>query len=405
MLTFESVTQLNDYTNELLSNDPGTSSLSVTGEISNLTIYKTSGHAYFTLKDDASQVSCVMFRSYLANLNFVPKEGMKVVLTGSCGIYPASGRFQIKAFAMAQKGKGDLAEQMKMLHRKLSAEGLFAQEHKLPIPALPRRIGVVSSPAGAVIHDIINTLNRRNPYYSLLLYPAAVQGEACAREVIAGIDYLSSRDDIDVIIIARGGGSLEDLWGFNDEALARTIYDCRIPVISAVGHETDYTICDYVADLRAPTPTAAAELVIRRYDELINDLANKKSMLNLALMNYAELQRRKLDALKDSKALYSPMVYVETLRASLDNVRKDLAVSGRMVITEQRHRLKSIIDGIEMLGPMNVLRRGYSYASVDGRAVTSVKGLKVGDGLDVVFSDGSINVEVKDISEGDKEIG
>lgn len=405
MFTFESVTQLNNYTNELLSNDPGTSSLSVTGEISNLTIYRTSGHAYFTLKDDASQVSCVMFKSYLAGLNFVPKDGMKVVLTGSCAIYSASGRFQIKAFAMAQKGKGDLAEQMKQLHRKLSAEGLFAQEHKLPIPVLPERIGVISSPAGAVIHDIINTLNRRNPYYSLLLYPAAVQGEACSREVISGIEYLSSRDDIDVIIIARGGGSLEDLWGFNDEALARKIYDCRIPIISAVGHETDYTICDYVADLRAPTPTAAAELVISRYDELLTDLAHKKSMLNLALMNYAELQRRRLDALKDSKALYSPMVYVETLRASLENVKKDLDNSGKMLITEQRHKLKSIIDGIELLGPMNVLKRGYSYASKDKRAVTEVKGLKVGDDLDVIFSDGYVNVEVKDIYEGDGKVG
>ena len=401
MFTFNSVTELNTYANDLLSADPRTSSLAVTGEISNLTVYRSSGHAYFTLKDESSQISCVMFKSYIASLNFVPKEGMKVILTGTCSVYSATGKFQIKAFAMAQKGKGDLAEQMKMLHRKLSAEGLFAQEHKLPIPVLPSRIGVISSPAGAVIHDIINTLNRRNPNYSLLLYPAAVQGESCAKEVISGIDHFCGRDDIDVIIIARGGGSPEDLWGFNDEALARKIYDCRIPVISAVGHETDYTICDYVADLRAPTPTAAAELVIGKYDELLSNISNKKSMLNLALMNYAEIQRRRLDALKDSKALYSPMVYVEQMRLALDSVRKDLTNSGKLLISEQRHQLKSIIDGIEMLGPMNVLKRGYSYASSEGKAVTSVKGLKVGDGLDVVFSDGSINVEVKDICEGE----
>lgn len=405
MYTFESVTQLNSYANELLSNDPRTASLSVTGEISNLTIYRSSGHAYFTLKDAESQISCVMFKSYLQGLNFTPKDGMKVVLTGSCAIYSASGRFQIKAFAMAQKGKGDLAEQMKLLHRKLSAEGLFAQEHKLHIPVLPERIGVISSPVGAVIHDIINTLNRRNPFYSLLLYPAAVQGEACAPDVMAGLDYFSSREDIDVIIIARGGGSLEDLWGFNNEELARKIYDCRIPVISAVGHETDYTICDYVADLRAPTPTAAAELCIGKYEELITNLANKKSMLNLALMNYAELQRRRLDALKDSKALYSPMVYVESLRTSLEAVKKDLDNSGKALVNEHRYRLKSIIDGIEMLGPMNVLKRGYSYATKDDRAVTEVKGLNIGDNLDFVFSDGSINVEVKDIYEGDAKIG
>ena len=401
MFTFNSVTELNTYANDVLSADPRTSSLAVTGEISNLTIYRSSGHAYFTLKDESSQISCVMFKSYLASLSFVPKDGMKVILTGTCSIYSANGKFQIKAFAMRQVGKGDLAQQMKELHRKLSSEGLFAQEHKLPIPVLPSRIGVISSPAGAVIHDIINTLNRRNPNYSLLLYPASVQGETCAAEVMNGIDHFSGRDDIDVIIIARGGGSPEDLWGFNDENLARKIYDCRIPVISAVGHETDYTICDYVADLRAPTPTAAAELVIGKYDELLSNLANKKSMLNLALMNYAEIQRRRLDALKDSKALYSPMVYVEQMRSSLDSVRKDLANSGRLLISEQRHQLKSIIDSIEMLGPMNVLKRGYSYASAEGKAVTSVKGLKVGDGLDVVFSDGSISVEVKDIYEGE----
>ena len=396
MYSFSSVTELNEYASDILSSDERLSSLSVSGEISNLTIYRNSGHAYFTLKDESSQVSCVMFRGFLANLNFKPENGLQVVLTGEAGIYSANGRYQIKAFAMTRKGKGDLNEQIKMLYAKLSREGLFLPEHKKSIPALPRRIGVITSPAGAVIHDIINTLNRRNPHYDILIYPSAVQGEACSREVCQGIDHFSSREDIDVIIIARGGGSVEDLFGFNDETLARKIYECRIPVISAVGHETDYTICDYVADLRAPTPTAAAELVIGRYEDLVSNINNKKSMLNLALINYAESRRRRLDALKDSKALYSPMVYFERLRLDLDNKRDALVISGNNMISEQRYILRGIIESMEHLGPLNVLKRGYAYVTSGGTAVTSVEGIHKGEDIDIIFSDGKAKASIID---------
>ncbi len=405
MYSFSSVTELNEYADGVLSSDERLSSLSVTGEITNLTIYRSSGHAYFSLKDETSQINCVMFRNYLSNLNFTPENGMQVVLTGVATIYSPTGKYQIKGFAMARKGKGDLAEQMKLLFQKLSKEGLFLPEHKVRIPVLPERIGVITSPAGAVIHDIINTLNRRNPHYDLLIYPSAVQGEACAREVCEGIDYFSSNENVDVIIIARGGGSIEDLFGFNDETLARKIYDCDIPVISAVGHETDYTICDYVADLRAPTPTAAAELVIGRYDDLIGSIAALKSMLNLSLTNYVESRRRRLDALRDSKALYSPMVYIEKLRMELDHIKEQLIASGKAMTDEQRYRLRGIIESIEHLGPMNVLKRGYAYIESDGAALSSIDKITKGDSIDIVLADGRAEALITDIvrNEGDNK--
>lgn len=417
MFNFNSVSELVGYTDELVSEDERLSSLSVTGEISGLNIYRQSGHCYFTLKDDRSQVSCAMFSSYFQKMDFRPEEGMKVTITGTAGVYSGSGRFQIKVYSMKKVGAGDISEQMKILFKKLSDEGLFRAEHKKSVPMLPGRIGIVTSPQGAVIHDIINTLNRRNPRFDILIYPAAVQGPSCPGDVIKGIRRFKQMDDIDVIIIARGGGSTEDLWGFNDEALAREIYACDKPVISAVGHETDFTICDYVADLRAPTPTAAAELVMSREEDLINDLINLRSLLDVNYTSFISSYKRQLDHLKDNKALLSPLFYVNDQKARLSSLKNRITASGNELLKNERSRLmtliinsengiktymgskkyelSSLIDNIDLLGPSNILRRGYSYVSRGGSAVTSVKDICEGEIIDVVFADGTASARIE----------
>ncbi len=418
MYRFGSVTELNEYANNLIEEDANLSSLSVTGEISGLKVYQSSGHCYFSLKDDRSQISCAMFQSYFSRVNFNPEDGMKVRITGSAGIYSNAGRYQLIVYSMTEEGKGDIAEKVKEIYGRLNADGIFDPDHKKPLPVLPRRIGVISSAGGAVIHDIINTLNRRNPNYDLLLYPASVQGENCPADVIRGIKTLSGIKDIDVIIIARGGGSAEDLFGFNSEELARTIYDSDIPIISAVGHETDYTICDHAADLRAPTPTAAAELVLGRFDDLKNSIMNLSMLLNANMSSYTSRKRKELDTLKQNRALMSPAFYAknqsarvgelkrklsgyglkmisdETIR--LNNLKSDLKSNTDKVITDNKYMLSSLIDSIDLLGPSNVLKRGYSYVNKNGKTISSAADVNEGDEVRIFFRDGSAGAVIKE---------
>ena len=401
MYSFASVYQLNEYADGKLGSDPYLSSLSVTGEISGFKVY-SSGHAYFTLKDSAAEISCVMFASSLGQVPFRPKDGDKVIITGSCSIYKKSGKFQIIAKSMKHEGKGDLKEQLKQLYDKLSKEGIFDPGHKKKLPVLPGRIGIITSPTGAVIHDMLVKLNERNPYFDAVLYPAAVQGENCPGEIIKGLDFFTLRGDVDVIIIARGGGSIEDLWGFNSEALARKVYDCPIPVISAVGHETDVTILDHAADKRSPTPTAAAEDVIRPYAELVQTTDMLRESIRHSMRNNLSGKRAELNYLISNKALYSPEFTVKLKRGELDALSSKLAESLKSRLIRERELQNSFINGLSMLGPHNVLMRGYSYVtSDDGNAVQSISQIDIGHNVKINFKDGFAYAAVTDISKED----
>lgn len=402
MYSFGSVSALNTYAKGVLYSDERLRSMDVTGEISGLKVY-SSGHAYFTLKDSDSEIACVMYASYFSRVSFSPKDGDKVTVTGSCTIYETKGKFQVICNTMKLAGTGDLKAQLTALFNKLKEEGLFAPEHKKALPVKPQRIGIISSPTGAVIHDMLVKLNERNPYFDAVLYPASVQGENCPAEVIKGIDYFVRRNNVDVIIIARGGGSIEDLWGFNDEALARIVFDCPIPVISAIGHETDYTILDYVADKRSPTPTAAAEDVIKTYEELSN--ANKAVREKLVLIMKKELsvKRAALDSLRSNKALFTPEFVAAIKRNELNNLIDGLRRNGQGIIDNRRRDLDSFIDRLGLLGPHNILKRGYSYVTLDdGSPVVSAGSVKKDSKVNIVFKDGNANALITEVFREDK---
>ena len=402
MHPFASVSELNSYAEQVVSSDPLLSNLEVTGEISGFKVY-ASGHAYFTLKDQDAQISAVMFASKFSTVNFRPKDGDKVTVGGYCTIYKVRGSFQIMCNSMRLAGSGTLKAQLKALYDRLDKEGLFAKEHKLPLPVRPRRIGIISSATGAVIHDMLVKLNERNPYFDAVLYPASVQGENCPSEVIDGIDYFSSRNNVDVIIIARGGGSIEDLWGFNDETLARRVYDCKIPVISAIGHETDVTILDWVADKRSPTPTAAAEDVIKTYEELKTSNGILREKLHNNMRTVLTRKRAALDSLRTNRALFEPEYVVKTKRNELNALNERLRGNENNLITAYRKDLLSYIDKLAILGPHNVLRRGYSYVTLeDGTPASSVDSVSIDSNINIVFSDGEASAVVTGVSKEGK---
>ena len=402
MHPFASVSELNSYAEQVISSDPLLSNLEVTGEISGFKVY-ASGHAYFTLKDQDAQISAVMFASKFSTVNFRPKDGDKVTVGGYCTIYKVRGSFQIMCNSMRLAGSGTLKAQLKALYDRLDKEGLFAKEHKLPLPVRPRRIGIISSATGAVIHDMLVKLNERNPYFDAVLYPASVQGENCPSEVIDGIDYFSSRNNVDVIIIARGGGSIEDLWGFNDETLARRVYDCKIPVISAIGHETDVTILDWVADKRSPTPTAAAEDVIKTYEELKTSNGILCEKLHNNMRTVLTRKRAALDSLRTNRALFEPEYVVKTKRNELNALNERLRGNEKNLITTYRKDLLSYIDKLAILGPHNVLRRGYSYVTLeDGTPASSVDSVSIDSNINIVFSDGEVSAVVTGVSKEGK---
>lgn len=402
MHPFASVSELNSYAEQVVSSDPLLSNFEVTGEISGFKVY-ASGHAYFTLKDQDAQISAVMFASKFSTVNFRPKDGDKVTVGGYCTIYKVRGSFQIMCNSMRLAGSGTLKAQLKALYDRLDKEGLFAKEHKLPLPVRPRRIGIISSATGAVIHDMLVKLNERNPYFDAVLYPASVQGENCPSEVIDGIDYFSSRNNVDVIIIARGGGSIEDLWGFNDETLARRVYDCKIPVISAIGHETDVTILDWVADKRSPTPTAAAEDVIKTYEELKTSNGILREKLHNNMRTVLTRKRAALDSLRTNRALFEPEYVVKTKRNELNALNERLRGNEKNIITTYRMDLLSYIDKLAILGPHNVLRRGYSYVTLeDGTPASSVDSVSIDSNINIVFSDGEASAVVTGVSKEGK---
>lgn len=388
------VSQINKYVKMLFDKDNFLNNITVSGEITNFKAHYT-GHFYFTLKDDTSTIKCVMFKSAASLVKFKPQDGMKVVITGQVSVFERDGAYQIYCRTMTKEGLGDLYLAYEQLKKKLELEGLFKPEYKKKIPFLPNRVGVITSKTGAVIRDIINVSTRRYDKVNLLVYPAAVQGVNVSSTVINGIRTFNKLNNVDVIIIARGGGSFEDLFGFNDEALAREIFASKIPIVSAVGHETDFTICDFVSDLRAPTPSAAAELVYPRYIDIINRIVlSKKRNLN-AIKNYIDRRKQYVERLKASKLEKVPLDMINKYRMTIDSYIKDGYNTLNLKVEKYRAKMVQAITKIDALSPLKTLTRGYCVAENEQRQVIkSVKDAKKDDKLNIILNDGKINVMV-----------
>ncbi len=389
------VSQLNFYLKSLLDNDPKLQFVFLEGEISNLTDHYSSGHIYFSLKDDKSIVKAVMFSYAAKNLKFRPQNGMKVLVRGRVTVYEPSGQYQVYVEDMQPDGVGALSLQFEQLKEKLSKEGLFSSEHKKHIPQYPETIAVVTSPTGAAVRDILNILSRRYPSADVVMCPVLVQGESAAAQLTKAINTLSDTEAADVIIIGRGGGSQEDLWAFNDENLARAIYNCKTPVISAVGHETDFTICDFVADLRAPTPSAAAELAVPDKAELLANLyAQRQYLSTLIDKKFIELEKSLATSSRLVSA-YSPQTLVADCSKSISNTATRLQNVSRNLIDTNLRNLTKTASKLSALNPVDVLMRGYSYVSdADNNTISSVKDVKNGDNINVKVSDGTFNAIV-----------
>lgn len=389
------VRELTAYIKQLVDSDMLLSNVCVTGEISNFK-WHSSGHMYFSLKDQDAVIRCVMFRTYNARMRFMPEEGMQVIVRGYVSVYAPGGTYQLYVEEMQPDGTGSLYLAFEQLKRKLEALGWFAQERKKPIPRLPRAIGIVTSPTGAVIRDMLNVLQRRYPNVRVIIYPSAVQGVEAPAQLIRGLKYFNDVKNVDVIIIARGGGSLEDLWPFNDEGLARAIYESDIPVISAVGHETDFSISDFVADLRAPTPSAAAELAVPEKSALKERLAIYERSLANSLLMRLKRERERIAALSSARSLTRPYERIDALRQQLDGRLRELAWIGRTKLDKHRAVLASLAGRLDALSPLTVLSRGYAIVQKEaGSVVKSIKTIMPGDRITVRVADGKFGARVE----------
>ncbi|MGI6669206.1 MAG: exodeoxyribonuclease VII large subunit [Acetivibrionales bacterium] len=397
------VSDVNRRIKDILSRDAVLSGIWVKGEISNFKNHY-SGHLYFTLKDEKSVLRCVMFRSYASTLAFVPEDGMKVLIRGYVSVFERDGQYQLYAEEMQPDGVGALYVAFEALKKKLQAEGLFDESRKKKLPYLPCAIGVVTSSTGAVIRDIINVLSRRFYNVSIKLYPVQVQGEQAAGQIAAAVRRLNELGNVDVIIVARGGGSLEELWAFNEEIVARSIYESRIPVISAVGHETDFTIADFVADVRAPTPSAAAEIVMPERSVVENRLDSLKMRLRNAAVRKTSMERLALKRLAESVAFKQPYNKIYQERMMLDVQKRYMLNALSALKAEYGKRLSLLAARLDALSPLSSLARGYSIAKSlkDNTLVKSVHSVAVGDMLEVRLVDGSLDCTVEAIR-GDKK--
>lgn len=391
-----SVSQINRYIKMLIDKDAYLNSITVRGEITNFKAHYT-GHFYFTLKDETSTIKCVMFKSMASLVKFKPADGMKVVITGQVGLFERDGTYQIYCKTMVPEGVGELYLAYEQLKEKLVKEGLFDVKYKKKIPFLPNRVGVITSKTGAVVRDIINVSTRRYPNVNLCIFPAAVQGVNVASTVIEGIETFNRLNNVDVIIIARGGGSFEDLFGFNDESLARKIFESNIPIVSAVGHETDFTICDFVSDLRAPTPSAAAELVYPRYSDIISKISVNENRVLIATKNYLIRKREYVKRIMASKLEKVPLDMINKYKMEID---KSIAISeNAMCLKLEKYKSKSsnLISKLDALSPLKTLSRGYSVVENENHKVIKSKNdVEVGNNISITFSDGKINATVKE---------
>ncbi len=410
-----SVTQLTRYIKYKIDNDVNLNEVLLKGEISNFKAHSR-GHFYFTLKDEGSRINAVMFSSQTRSVKFMPQDGMKVLVTGKISVFEANGGYQIYVNEMLEDGIGNLYIAFEQLKKKLQDEGLFDDRHKKPIPKIPKRVGVVTAPTGAAIKDIISTIKRRWPLTEVYLFPALVQGESAKEDIVRQIKN-ADNFGLDTLIVGRGGGSIEDLWAFNEEIVARAIFDCSTPVISAVGHEIDFTIADFVADLRAPTPTGAAEMAVPQLADVVKYLNQVNIRLNNTITNQIKSNRRRLIDLQNSNVFKNPIMIYQTKEMIFDNLIERLKHSTinlvnikekKLVEVKSSYILKSpyklldeksnkylnLISKLETLSPLLTLKRGYTMTKKDGKVVDSCKKVKKDDSIEVVFSDGSVEAKV-----------
>lgn len=394
-----SITQLTEYIRGRLDDDPFLGQVAVRGEISNYKVYP-SGHHYFTLKDEGAALKCVMFKSSAMRLRFRPDNGMKVIAMGKVTVYPRDGAYQLYCAAMAMDGVGDLYAAFEQLKKKLAAQGLFDPAHKKPLPKCPGTIGIVTSSAGAAVHDMLRILRKRYPLTKVRLLPVRVQGAEAPGEIAAAIRYANRYRLADLLIVGRGGGSIEDLWAFNDELVAHAIYESEIPVISAVGHEPDVIISDYVADLRAATPSNAAELAVPDQDALRQNLDAMSSAMASALSRQLKAARQHLNVLSQSPALRSPTGYIEQREKSLELLKSRLIAAQNQSITRKNQRYIAAVSKLDAMSPLKVLTRGYSMAQTEaGEVLRSVRQVELGERVSVLLSDGKLSATVMDKKE------
>lgn len=388
------VSDLNKYMKEKIAEDEYLNNILIKGEISNFKNHYT-GHMYFTLKDKKSLIKCIMFKSYATKLTFMPKDGMKVMILGSVSVFERDGVYQIYARAMEEDGLGDLYTKYQELKKRLEQQGLFEEEHKMKIPMMPRVIGVLTSQTGSVIRDIINVSTRRNPNVYIRLLPVPVQGEGAAEKISNGIEYMNKNKLADVLILARGGGSLEDLWPFNEEIVAHSIYNSEIPIISAVGHETDFTIADFVADLRAPTPSAAAELAVPDIYEVKRKIETYQDRLRNSLIKKLELMNLRYEKCMSSSVFKEPLRKINDNYIKLDNCIKQIENSIKVKHEKEKTKYIELIAKLDALSPLKTLYRGYSITEKNNKVIKSKEELKANDLIEIRFVDGKKEAIVK----------
>ena len=400
--TILSITQLNEYIRGRMDADPVLAQVAVRGEISNYKLYP-SGHHYFTLKDEGSALKCVLFKGNALRLRFRPENGMKIIAMGRVSVFPRDGAYQLYCTALALDGVGDLYAAFEQLKKKLAAQGLFDPAHKMPLPKFPGTIGIITSSAGAAVHDMLRILRKRYPLSRVRLLPVRVQGAEAPVEIAAAIAYANRYHLADLLIVGRGGGSIEDLWAFNDERVAYAIYESQIPVISAVGHEPDVTISDFVADLRAATPSNAAELAVPDQDALRQNLDAMSSAMATVLGRQLKSARQHLDVLAQSPALRSPTGYLEQREKSLELLKNRLISAQNASITRKNQRYIAAVSKLDAMSPLKVLTRGYSMAQTErGEVLRSVRQVELGERIHIALGDGKLSATVMEKKEEGK---
>lgn len=388
-----SVSELNSYIKNKIADDEYLNNVLIKGEISNFKNHYT-GHMYFTLKDENSLIKCIMFKSYAQKLDFMPKDGMKVFVLGGVSVFERDGIYQIYVKAMQEDGVGILYKKYEELKQRLDEEGYFDESHKQKIPLMPKVIGVLTSQTGSVIRDIINVSTRRNPNVQIRLYPVPVQGEGAAEKIADGIRFMNENNLADVLILARGGGSLEDLWPFNEEIVAHAIYNSKLPIISAVGHETDFSISDFVADLRAPTPSAAAELAVPDIYEIKQKINVYQNRLRMSLIKKVEIMKLRYEKCMNSRVFKEPTRNINDNYLRIDNYIKRLENTIKIKQKEEKTKYIELISKLDALSPLKTLTRGYSIVETDNKIIKSSKQLSTGDKIKLRFSDGQKNAEI-----------
>lgn len=399
------VSALNNYLKKIVDSDFILNNSSIKGEISNFKIH-TSGHIYFSLKDEKSKINCVMFRSQAEFLTFMPKDGMKVIVNGRVSVYEKEGSYQLYCNEIKPEGVGELHAAFQKLKEKLEKEGLFDEAHKKPIPIYAKNIGIVTSPTGAAIRDIINIANRRNDKVNLIIFPAQVQGVSAPSEIIKGIEFFNNKEDIDLIILARGGGSLEELWAFNDEKLAYSIYSSKKPIITGIGHEIDFSIADFVSDRRAPTPSAAAEIAVFDKYEFCDKTFMYKNKLRLMISSYLTQKRNRLDIYNSSLRFHNPSSYIKNQYIQIDIIRDKIDNNIKTKIFNYKEKLRSQNTIISAHNPLNILNKGYALLkNEDDELIRSIEVLKKCNRINVRLKDGEATINIRKGNENGDEKG